>query len=238
MIGDGNTVTVGGHHVHNTHVVTAATTPYENSDRPVYLDRLNSVSRGRLEHRRLGAGLSPEQVARTLTERVQVPRQLGELSAGDYRLLVGPLGSGKSDIAEEWFRSRIEDAAKNPAAPVPVWLPVREVDGKISDFIVGEVGLDVLPGLGVDVVVDGLDERTDEAATALRQASEFAARWPKSRIILTSRLQEKVTERVVPVPTLSRTSADRLMRLVAGYRIGHLGRHLEDAIERRSSPCW
>ncbi|SEM03546.1 hypothetical protein [Rhodococcus maanshanensis] len=232
VVGNGNTVTVGGYHVHNTHITTTATTPYEKADRNEYLDRLNSASRSRLEHRRLGAGLSPEQVARTLTERVRVPQQLDELIASDYRLLVGPLGSGKSDIAEEWFRCRIEDAKKNPTAPVPVWVPVRDLDGQISDHIVSEVGLDALTGLGADVVVDGLDERTDEAATVLRQASEFVAKWPKSRIILTSRTQEKVTKRVVPVPMLTRSSAERLMRLVAGRPIGGLGRHLEEAVER------
>ncbi|WP_172652651.1 hypothetical protein [Rhodococcus opacus] len=232
VVGNGNTVTVGGHHVHHTHVTTPATTPYELADRDEYLDRLTAVSRSRLEHRRLGAGLSPEQVARTLTERVQVPPELDELAAGDYRLLVGPLGSGKSDIADEWLRSRIEDAKKNPTAPIPVWVSVRELDGQISDHIVNEVGLDALTRFGVDVAVDGLDERTDKAATALRQASDFVAKWPKSRIILTSRLQEKVSERVVSVPTLGRTQADRLMRLVAGRPISALGRHLEAAVER------
>lgn len=218
---------------HHVHVRTAAQTHSEVLTREAYLDRIEATSRSRLEARRAGAGLSPGQIARSLTHPVSVPEALHALAAGALRVLTGPLGSGKSDIAEEWLRASLAKARQDLSAPVPVWAAVRDLDQPLGEHIATEVGSDTLARTGVDVVVDGLDERTDRAATALRQATDFVVRWPKSRILLTSRAPEKVNENLlVEIPSLRREQADRLMTLVAGRPITGLGHDLEEAIER------
>lgn len=201
--------------------------------REAYLDRIEATSRSRLEARRAGTGLSPDQIARSLTHPVSVPKALYELAAGALRVLTGPLGSGKSDIAEEWLRASVAKARQDPSAPVPVWVAVRDLDHPLGEYIATEVGTGDLSRTGVDVVIDGLDERTDRAATALRQAADFVVRWPKSRILLTSRAPEKVNQHLLVVtPPLRREEAGRLMTLVAGRPIAGLGPDLEEAIER------
>ncbi|WP_143542641.1 MULTISPECIES: hypothetical protein [unclassified Rhodococcus (in: high G+C Gram-positive bacteria)] len=218
---------------HHVHVRTAAQTQSEVVTREAYLDRIEATSQRRLESRRAGAGLSPDQIARSLTHPVSVPEALHALATGALRVLTGPLGSGKSDIAEEWLRASLAKARQDLSAPVPVWVAVRDLDQPLGEHIATEVGSDTPARTGVDVVVDGLDERTDRAATALRQATDFVVRWPKSRILLTSRAPEKVNENLlVEIPSLRREQADRLMTLVAGRPITGLGHDLEEAIER------
>lgn len=234
VVGDRNTVTIGGHHIHHTHL--GPTTPrmcYAEISRDAYLDRLDSASRSRREDRRSGVGLSSEQVARSLTFPVSIPSGLRDLATGETKVLVGALGSGKSDIAEEWLRESLALARRDVSAPVPVWVPTRVLDGALTDYIANVIGDDVLARLGADIVVDGLDECTEMAATLLRHATEFVAKWPKSRIVLTSRAEDEVNKHVaLKAPLLSREDANRLMALVAGRRLGTLGEHLEEAVGR------
>uniref|UniRef100_UPI0021BFB0C8 hypothetical protein n=1 Tax=Frankia tisae TaxID=2950104 RepID=UPI0021BFB0C8 len=139
------------------------------------------------------------------------------------------------DIAEEWIRSNITKAETDSdrTTPIPVWVSIGDLDGPLGNYIANEIGLPALSQLGVDIVVDGLDEHTDKAATALRQAAEFVAKWPNSRVVLTSRSQEKISSHlVVPAPSLSKAHAARMMARVAGHEIGSLGTHLESAVER------
>jgi hypothetical protein len=107
------------------------------------------------------------------------------LSRGELRILHGPLGSGKSDIVEEWFRSIIAAATADAAAAIPIWITIDDLGAALETHILGEVGLPALQQFGVDVVIDGLDEHTNKAASLTRQAGEFVKKWPSSRILLT-----------------------------------------------------
>ena len=208
-------------------------TPFEAHDRSTYLARALAVSDERCGQRRRGAGLTDVQVRRTLAYRAHVPDQLQRLGPGQLRILHGPLGSGKSDIAEEWFRSNIAAAQKDTAAAIPLWITIDDLTIALEPHVLTEVGLPALSRHGVDAVIDGLDERTDKAAALTRQAGEFVKKWPASRILLTTRSPELVNDDVlIPAPLLTEQQADGLMAAVAGATIPDLGSQLQIAVTR------
>lgn len=95
--------------------------------RDAYLARALADSDSRIERRRAGAGLDDAQVARIRNLLPQVPDQLKILPSGQFVVLTGPLGSGKSDIAEGWLRDAVEVAKASPEAPVPVWIAIDDL---------------------------------------------------------------------------------------------------------------
>ena len=160
---------------------------YDTLTRGAYLERSQSTSDARHRFRRRGVGLDDAQIERTLAHPATVPADIIDCAAGEMRLLTAALGAGKSDVAEQWHQANIERALDDPDAAIPVWFSVDDLTEPLERAVVDEVGRPTLARLGVDVVIDGLDERTDRAPNALRQATEFLARWPLSRIVLTSR---------------------------------------------------
>lgn len=114
--------------------------------------------------------------------------------------------------------------------------PTRGYDVHVSFLrnghrLLAEVGRQAVSQHGVDVVIDGFDERTDKAAALTRQASEFVKKWPSSRILLTSRAHELVSDDIsIEAPLLSEQQAARLMEAVA--RVTHLGPQLQIAVTR------
>ncbi|MEE6140628.1 SEFIR domain-containing protein [Mycobacterium sp. 050128] len=208
-------------------------TPFETHDRGEYLALALAVSDERCVHRRRGAGLTDVQVQRSLTHRAHVPDQLQRLGPGQLRILYGPLGSGKSDIAEEWYRSNIAAARKDAAAAIPLWISIDDLAAALEPHVLTEVGLPALSRHGVDAVIDGLDERINKAAALTRQAGEFVKKWPASRILLTTRAPELVNDDIlIRAPLLSNQEAGRLMTAVASATIPHLGPQLQTAVAR------
>lgn len=209
------------------------TNPYNVLGRTEYLTILMRSCEQRIVARRFGAGLDAEQVQRSLRMRAGVPAVLAELPAGQARVLVGPLGSGKSDTAEAWHRSGIERAVTDTGRAVPLWFTVELLDKSLESQVIDEVGLEVLSSVGVDVVIDGLDERTDRSADAVRQAGAFVTKWNRSRVLLTARAVEgSFAAEVVTAPLLTTVQARRLIGLVAGRQLGPLDSHLQEAIAR------
>src|ERR1022692_1451148 len=45
--------------------------------------------------------------------------------AGGLRVLVGPMGAGKTELAHRWFVRGLDAAREDPSAGVPVWLDAR-----------------------------------------------------------------------------------------------------------------
>ncbi len=210
-----------------------AATAFDAIDAPEYFQRLLAMSGERIRHRRRGAGLTDTQVTSSLAFGPRVPHQLQVLDRGLLRILHGPLGSGKSEVAEQWHRAAIERAVEDPDAAVPVWIAIDELNSGLESHVLAEVGLSVLGGRGVDVVVDGLDERADRAAAVMRQAGEFVKKWPRSRLLLTTRSPGLVDdELLVAVPLLTGREASALIAQVAGRDVSGLGAQLESDVER------
>src|SRR5262249_22900592 len=146
-----------------------------------------AASETRRRRRRLGVGLTEAQLQRSLAHSARPPAALDGFEPGTIKVLTGPLGSGKSEIAEEWFRDQIAHAQAVKTAPIPIWLRIDELSSSLEEKVIAEVGREALKRFGTDVVIDGLDERTQKAGSALLQADEFATKSPKCRVLLTSR---------------------------------------------------
>lgn len=207
--------------------------PFGAVTRDEYLTRALAVSAERSVQRRRGAGLTNAQIRRSLNLEADLPQALQDMQSGAIRVLHGPLGSGKSEIAEQWLRSVIHRAQTSTQAAIPIWIAINDLDTSLEPHVVSEVGLSTLAQFGVDIVVDGLDERTNKTATLTRQAGEFVKKWPSSRVLLTTRSREFFDESVViTTPPLSAAHASRLMEAVAGHPVESISPQIGDAVTR------
>lgn len=201
--------------------------------RGAYLAGMLAVSEERLRHRRRSTGLTEDALARSLRYRATVPQELTQLEQSCFRVLHGPLGSGKSDIAEEWLRTSINTASADPGSAIPMWIAIDDLTTTLESHVRNEVGLETLALAGADVVVDGLDERTDKSANLVRQAGEFVKKWVKSRVLLTSRSTEGLDPGVLTeAGNLDRGTAQRLLETVAGRPVNGLGPTIEATLTR------
>jgi hypothetical protein len=143
------------------------------------------------------------------------------------------IATGKSDIAEQWLQSSITKAHADPDAAIPLWISIDDLDTALEPQVFKEMGLLALTQCGIDIVVDGLDERTNRSAALTRQAGEFVRKWPTSRILLTTRSPEFLDGAVlIEAPPLTAEQAAHLMTAVAGQSIVGLGSQLETAVSR------
>ena len=139
-------------------------------------------------------GLTDAQVQRTLNHRAHIPGALKRLSRGELRILHGPLGSGKSDIVEEWFRSIIAAATADAAAAIPIWITIDDLGAALETHILGEVGCPRCSSWELMSSSTASTNTRTKAASLTRQAGEFVKKWPSSRILLTTRSPEFVSE--------------------------------------------
>lgn len=189
---------------------------YQVQGRTDFLLRAADASHARCCQRRRSAGLSENQIKRSLRISPFVDSELLSMPRGSIKMLTGPLGSGKSDIADAWFRSSIERAQTHESHPVPVWLPASVLTADIESRVIEMIGKDELNNVGVDLVIDGVDERADLETEIFIQVEEFVAQWPHSRILVTTRSATGVdSDRKFPVKQLSPTAAIDLIERVA-----------------------
>lgn len=112
------------------------------------------------------------------------------VTSGNFYLLEGSYGSGKSEQAEAWLFQQIERYRLSEGAPVPIHLGARVVEqASIEDRLKSDVGLTALRTRGVALVVDGLDEiRSERASRVLEDANALVMKYPASKVLLTSRV--------------------------------------------------
>lgn len=191
--------------------------------------RISADARKRL--RRSGTGLSRDQVDRILEFRVSVPHDLQKAPMGTVRIVTGPLGSGKSEVADEWLQQ--STSAEEAASPLPLWVHLDDLELPLEDYVSNRVDVAALSNGGINIVVDGLDERTDRSPSIIRQATDFVARWPRSTIVLTSRSPDNVdASLLIPIPAMASLECDDLMRNIAGHSISGIGQQLSQAATR------
>lgn len=207
---------------------------YETVGREAYLARALWDSKARIERRRAGAGLDEAQVARIQNLLPHVPHELRTLPSGQFVVLTGALGSGKSDIAEGWLRDAAVVAQDNPEAPVPVWIAIDDLESSLELHVHREVGIQALNALGADIVIDGLDQRADRAERTIRYADSLTGRWPRSRVVLTSRATHNVRDSaLVQVRPIAKSHGQKLVSLIAGTsQLADLRPEIEEALER------
>lgn len=211
--------------------------------RLAYLEQLGRRSRARMVSRWMALGLqTAEAIGFANDPSVGAPpREALPTDEARLRVLVGPVGAGKSVVAERALQLAIVSALEWETAPIPVFLHMRDTrDGleaalRAATEEIGDVRLQ-----GVFAVVDGADEvETPLATRVIEEARELVAALPQTQILVTSRptaVLEKVRERV-ELPELSPDEARALVGRVAGYEVtvgmeGGWPASVQDAIRR------
>lgn len=178
----------------------------------------------RRRERRSIVGLSDKQVNASFEWDAPFPDKLEQMGWGDVLCLTGPIGSGKSDIAERWLLDAAKDFKASKSFTLPVWLRAEEIVGSLEQSVRTELA-SAAPTesteLEVSVVIDGMDERPTGADSLALEAKVFAAAHPRSRVLLTTREGAiSLSVEAVPVPELTAEEAESLIsRLSEGSRV-------------------
>ena len=133
-------------------------------------------------------GLSPAQVRVSFDVGISAPTtHIPDPTPGNLLVVIGPLGSGKSDLADVWLLEQVAIFNSSLLAPWPVWVKADRIDSSLEQKILQTVPSAALREHGARIVVDGLDERTLGAPGLLEEARLLTAKWPKVSIVVTSR---------------------------------------------------
>jgi hypothetical protein len=166
-----------------------------------------------------------ESAARSVADKVlsrQLPVEITDTSPGTVLLLRGPLGAGKTTIAEALLLRAIELAQDDPDAPIPVFLNASTIAMELKDRIVAQCSeLGDPARQGVMAVLDGLDQADPRRAPELLAESMAIARtWPSTRVVITGRSDPLGTHGVpsYDIPELPKNEWVSLVREVAGRR--------------------
>jgi hypothetical protein len=143
---------------------------------------------------------------------VQVPE-------GQLRVLVAPMGAGKSEQALRWLEEGLSVARDHADDEIPIWMPARHVIGDLESVIAVAIGAD--PVKACRIVIDDLDSiGAREADHILDDARELVRVWPRLSVLTTSRpgllVGDQELLRVDPWP--AERGAD-LLCLLVGDRI-------------------
>jgi hypothetical protein len=142
-----------------------------------------------------------------------------EVPDGQVRVLVAPMGAGKSEQALRWLEAALQAAEDDTEVEIPVWLEAREIIGGLEAAIMGALGGD--PVRTCRVVIDDLDSvHPKQADFLLNTARELVEVWPRLSVLATSRPGLQVTDheliRVDPWP--AERGAD-LLHVLVGDRV-------------------
>jgi hypothetical protein len=154
----------------------------------------------------------------TYFQGIKIP----DVPVGELRILTGDFGSGKSDMAEAWYRSSARTLASVHDSAVPVWLSAKDLGNRpLEQVINAQIGTKWRHGRGVDLVVDGLDE-TDPASAqaALDHARALVRSFDNVRVLMTARpgvIEPNFGEKL-PVSLLSTEEAGDLVVLAGAAK--------------------
>jgi hypothetical protein len=175
---------------------------------PADADSLRRISETRTRRRLRNIVDDDTMLLRALDalSATELPSPLITLEPGRILVLVGELGTGKSEIAEIWHRSSIDTYAGG-AGPVPVWMPARATQRGLPEMVAQACGGEEhLLSLGCDLVLDELDAINDlrRVRELLDEAAVFAESAGNVRVVATIRPGYPVpTSEIVPITELT-----------------------------------
>lgn len=199
-------------------------------------------SYGRCIHRWQASGLTRAEainncysstigdLASTLVPTVSTP----------LRLLIAPVGSGKSLAAERFYQRYIKTFMASGKGPFPVFLEASTIGSSLENSIREKaVAFGDVDEEGVCLVVDGLDEiNLPKAQQILSAIRVIINSWPSTLALLTSRPLKAWSdlEEVEELPPLSTCDAIALTSKAAGFDVSPFSHRwdesLTDAISR------
>lgn len=136
---------------------------------------------------------------------------------GALRVLVAPMGAGKSEEAERWWSQGLTQAWADPEIDIPLWLEAREITSTLAQAVQDALGND--PVRTCRVVVDNLDAVSPQQADQLLcDARQLVLVWPRVSVLATTRPGAGSVEddERLPVPPWSSRRGMELLRTVLG----------------------
>jgi hypothetical protein len=131
------------------------------------------------------SSVTPDRVEQVLQWMRDLPDPVVQAPLGQLRILIAPMGAGKTEQAARWLEEGVQHARDDDAVAIPVWLEAREAKGGLEEAVRGRLGQD--PKAVCRVVLNDLD-RVDpvDAERLVREAREMVSVWPKVAILATA----------------------------------------------------
>jgi hypothetical protein len=154
--------------------------------RPVVpVDRLDAVLAWMSQHDDPVVSVPAGQQPRALLRARRGSRRFPE-SSRQLRVLIAPMGAGKSEHASRWWDEGLAVAQADAEVEIPVWLTARQITAGLAVAVTSSIGSD--PKRPCRVVIDDLDGVSPhEADRLLDEAREIVAVWPRTSVLATSR---------------------------------------------------
>ncbi|MGH3159369.1 MAG: hypothetical protein ACRDNF_22735 [Streptosporangiaceae bacterium] len=109
-----------------------------------------------------------------------------QVPEGQLRVLVAPMGAGKSEYASRWWDEGLYAAQGDDEFEIPVWLNARRVTAGRDTAVTASIGCD--PARPCRVVLDNLDGVSPgDASQLLDEARQLVRAWPRTSVLATSR---------------------------------------------------
>jgi hypothetical protein len=120
---------------------------------------------------RLGALVPPDRVEDVVTWMANHGDLTVQVPEGQLRVLVAPMGAGKSEQALRWLEEALHEAREDTEVEIPVWLAARQISGGLESVVTAAIGAD--PVRACRIVIDDLDSvGPKEADYLLNEARE------------------------------------------------------------------
>jgi len=155
-----------------------------------YSRMTGALARHRRIRLREAAGLDKEIAVSTFAVPRSTQSPLESLERGHVAFVSTPIGTGKSDVLLDWLAKSADEAAEHDDLPLPVLIRGDELAGPLEDAVLRQLRARDLAERGADLVIDGVDEAGSRAQALAERAMEFAGRWPRSRVVVSSRAAE------------------------------------------------
>ena len=149
-------------------------------------DLLYRQTEARTDVRLASFGIEPELVEVALAT---YRRRMPAVEPGTVVVLVGPYGSGKSELAELWFHDRVDDFRSDISVCRPIWFHASELTSRsVQDEVARRSGMPEGAPSRLALVIDGLDEVDSASAARIVAQSEALTRATRgARVLLTCR---------------------------------------------------
>jgi hypothetical protein len=180
-------------------------------------EALDRAARQSLARRRARLPVPADRLDTVLLWMSEQADPVVQVPEGTIRVLVAPMGSGKSEYAGRWWDEGLAAAQADPEVEIPVWFPARQIVATgLEDAVTTGIGHD--PVKPCRVVIDGLDDVAPrEADQLLYQARQMVESWPRTQVLATSRpgVQARAEETIKVDPWPAQRGLE-LVRTIAG----------------------
>jgi hypothetical protein len=129
-------------------------------------EALDHAVRESLARRRTRLPVADDKLDAVLVWMAEHADPLVQVPDGALRVLIAPMGSGKSELAACWWDAGLAAAQADPRVEIPVWFHARQlVAAGLEDALAKSIGSD--PVKPCRVVIDGLDDISPREAELL-----------------------------------------------------------------------